>query len=103
MSLEEEEAEHKAALEAACSQVDVEKLPPRQVDVDERRSRYLAKNSYIPISPHQLIDGKLIRSALLINRKRKKDKKIVFPDNAVSGCLEPANPWKDREYEGNTL
>ncbi|XP_058804879.1 protein phosphatase 1 regulatory subunit 37 isoform X4 [Phymastichus coffea] len=94
---DEESASRSAAVAAACAQVDVEKLPPRLINPLERRPRWNGRH-VTPMSPHQLIDGRIIRSSLLLNRKRKKKRTLRFPDNEVAGCLEPENPWKFRQH-----
>lgn len=94
---DDDEDARSAAVAAACAQVDVEKLPPRVYNPAERRPRWNSRH-VTPMSPHQLIDGRILRSSLLLNRKRKKKRTLRFPDNEVAGCLEPENPWKHREY-----
>ncbi|KAJ8682757.1 hypothetical protein QAD02_018549 [Eretmocerus hayati] len=96
-SFEEEDAAAAAAIKAALAHVDVERLPPRQVCSSERRSRWVSRNALIPMSPHQLIDGRIIRSSLLLNRRRRRRRALRFPENEVAGCLEPDNPWRHRK------
>ena len=91
-----EEDEDRLRQLSALSQVDVERLPARIVTPNERRPRWCSRN-LVPMSPNQLIDGRVIRSALLINRFRKKRRKIKFSDDVVSGILEPENPWRCSE------
>ncbi|XP_032457055.1 protein phosphatase 1 regulatory subunit 37 [Nasonia vitripennis] len=96
MKSSEDEEASSAQLAAALAQVDVERLPPRLVVTGERRPRWNARN-VTPVSPHQLIDGRIIRSALLLNRRKKKKRALRFPDDEVAGALEPENPWKFRK------
>jgi hypothetical protein len=87
-----------ASLAASLAQVDIERLPPRPVTTGERRPRWCARNAVL-LSPHQLIDGRIIRSALLLNRRRKRRRSLRFPQDEVVGYLEPDNPWRHRKYD----
>ncbi|XP_023246404.1 protein phosphatase 1 regulatory subunit 37 isoform X2 [Copidosoma floridanum] len=93
----EEEAAHAAAVAAAVDKIDVELLPPRLVVPSERRARWSSRNTLLPVSPHQLIDGRIVRSALRLNRKRPKRDALRFTDKEITGCLEPDNPWIRRQ------
>ncbi|XP_011498181.1 PREDICTED: protein phosphatase 1 regulatory subunit 37-like [Ceratosolen solmsi marchali] len=96
MSSGDESERTAAALAASLVQVDIERLPPRPVIAGERRPRWCARNAVL-LSPHQLIDGRIIRSSLLLNRHRKRRRSLRFPQNEVAGYLEPENPWRHRK------
>ncbi|XP_076298241.1 uncharacterized protein LOC143217633 [Lasioglossum baleicum] len=75
-------------------EIDPEKLPPRIISHNTRRPRFGISNT--PLSPYILIDGKKLRSSLAFTKKRPP-RRVSFPENdnlLVTGCLEPANPWK---------
>ncbi|XP_076652781.1 uncharacterized protein LOC143359034 isoform X2 [Halictus rubicundus] len=75
-------------------EVDPEKLPPRIISHNTRRPRFGVSNT--PLSPYILIDGRKLRSSLAFTKKRPP-RRVSFPENdnlLVTGCLEPANPWK---------
>ncbi|XP_015428691.1 PREDICTED: uncharacterized protein LOC107185512 [Dufourea novaeangliae] len=75
-------------------EVDPEKLPPRIISHNTRRPRFGIGNA--PLSPYILIDGKKLRSSLAFS-KRRPPRRVSFPANdnlLVTGCLEPANPWR---------
>lgn len=75
-------------------EVDPEKLPPRIISYNTRRPRFGIGNA--PLSPYILIDGRKLRSSLAFSKKRPL-RRVSFPANdnlLVTGCLEPANPWK---------
>ncbi|KAL7289111.1 hypothetical protein TKK_0017059 [Trichogramma kaykai] len=91
----DQEDEERARKLAQIALVDIEKLPPRVVVPTERRARWNSRN-IVPMSPLQVIDGKIVRSALLLNRFRRKKRKIRFKEQLVAGALEPENPWKCR-------
>lgn len=73
---------------------DPENLPPRTISYTGRRPRFGTGN--VPLSPYILIDGRKLRSALLL-RKKRQPRRVSFPSNdnhLVTGYLEPANPWR---------
>lgn len=81
---------------------DPELLPPRTISHTTRRSRFGTGN--VPLSPYILIDGRKLRSALALSKKRPL-RRVSFPANhnlLVTGYLEPTNPWKHGK-EGPTL
>ncbi|XP_033320438.1 uncharacterized protein LOC117217165 isoform X1 [Bombus bifarius] len=78
-------------------EVDPEELPPRTISHTTRRSRFGTSN--VPLSPYILIDGRKLRSSLALSKK-KLPRRVNFPTNdnhLITGCLEPANPWKFAE------
>ncbi|XP_076243711.1 uncharacterized protein LOC143184960 [Calliopsis andreniformis] len=76
---------------------DPELLPPRTISHTTRRSRFGTGN--IPLSPYIIIDGRKLRSALALSKKRPP-RRVSFPANdnfLVTGYLEPTDPWKHAE------
>ncbi|XP_012280484.1 uncharacterized protein LOC105699773 isoform X2 [Orussus abietinus] len=76
------------------SEAQLAELAPRRTDFVGRRPRFGTGGP--PLSPFIWVDGKVMRSALAI-QKKWPPRRVSFPmsdSHLVTGYLEPANPWE---------